>query len=235
MVQRLDDKNRFFAPTYYEVERNGRVLLIDPEAPHWIATDTEGARIIRYLDGRKTLSDIAAAYSRDHGTDWAKGWLHCRTLLQEALRSGFISTSPFVRAPYPGRAEVLELDRLSELWLHVINACNLSCAHCLVDSSPAGNPGEGTDFWHRTIDQGLSLGVERFCITGGEPFLRSDIFDLIANPPEGPTDHSDQRHALQGGEAQSALPVQSRTAETSGQPGRTEPQGERSDPREGIV
>src|SRR5579863_4378912 len=179
MVQRLDDKNRFFAPTYYEVERNGRVLLIDPEAPHWIATDTEGARIIRYLDGRKTLSDIAAAYSRDHGTDWAKGWLHCRTLLQEALRSGFISTSPFVRAPYPGRAEVLELDRLSELWLHVINACNLSCAHCLVDSSPAGNPGEGTDFWHRTIDQGLSLGVERFCITGGEPFLRSDIFDLI--------------------------------------------------------
>lgn len=179
MLQGFSDKDRLFAPTYHEVERNGRVILIDPEAPHWVATDTRGARIMGYLDGRKNLDEVIAAYCRDYGVDWAKGWLHCRTFLQDAFRSGFLSRAPFVRGPYPGRSEVLQLEHLSELWLHLTNVCNLSCSHCLVDSSPAGIRGEGTDFWHQAIDQGFSLGVTRFYITGGEPFVRPDIFDII--------------------------------------------------------
>ncbi|MBI5746462.1 MAG: methyltransferase domain-containing protein [Nitrospirae bacterium] len=179
MLQGFSDKGPLFAPTYHEVARNGRVILIDPEAPHWVATDTRGARIMGYLDGRKNLDEVIADYCRDYGVDWAKGWLHCRTFLQDAFRSGFLSRIPFSRAPYPGRSEVLQLEHLSELWLHLTNACNLSCSHCLVDSSPAGMPGEGADFWHQTIDQGFSLGVTRFYITGGEPFLRPDIFDII--------------------------------------------------------
>ncbi|MFQ5589366.1 MAG: methyltransferase domain-containing protein, partial [Nitrospiria bacterium] len=59
------------------------------------------------------------------------------------------------------------------------NACNLSCSHCLVNSSPSGEKGGGTDFWLRVIEQGLALGVSRFFVTGGEPFLRDDIFELI--------------------------------------------------------
>ncbi|HLG21993.1 MAG TPA: methyltransferase domain-containing protein, partial [Candidatus Manganitrophaceae bacterium] len=179
MLSRFDEQTKFFAPTYREISRNGQVLLIDPEAPHWIGVDTRGARLMSAIDGKKTGAEIVAAYCKDYGVEWAKGWLHCRTFIQDALRAGFISGVPLVRAPYPGRFEALQLDRLKELWLHATNACNLSCAHCLVDSSPLGIPGEGTDFWLRTIDQALSLGTTRFYITGGEPFLRPDIFELI--------------------------------------------------------
>lgn len=175
----LQETIRLFAPVYREVERDERVLLIDPEAPHWIVTDRRGARILSDIDGKRTFGKIVSNYCRTAQVDWAKGWLHCHTFLGNALRSGFLSTIPFVRAPYPGRSEALELDRLSELWLHVTNACNLSCAHCLVDSSPSGIPGEATDFWLRTIDQARDLGVRRFYITGGEPFLRPDLFELI--------------------------------------------------------
>ncbi|MCG3117758.1 MAG: methyltransferase domain-containing protein [Candidatus Manganitrophus sp. SA1] len=176
----LHETSRLYAPVYREAERNGQVLLIDPESPHWIVTDRRGARIIADLDGRRTFGEIVAGYCRAAQVDWAKGWLHCHTFLGNALRSGFLSPTPFIRAPYPGRAEALEIDRLSELWLHVTNACNLSCSHCLVDSSPSGIPGEKTGFWLRTIDQARALGVTRFYITGGEPFLRNDLFDLIA-------------------------------------------------------
>lgn len=179
MSQGFSDKGRFFSPAYHEVERNGQVLLIDPEAPHWVATDTRGNRIMAYLDEKRDLAEIVAAYCKDYGVDWSKGWLDCRTFLQDALRSKFISTIPFTRAPYPGRSEVLQPEYLSELWLHLTNACNLSCAHCLVDSSPTGIKGAETEFWHQAIDQGFSLGVTRFYITGGEPFLRPDIFDII--------------------------------------------------------
>ncbi len=186
MSEELHGKARLFAPVYHEVERNGRVLLIDPEGPHWIVTDPRGSRLLGHLDGKTTFHEIVSAYCREVGVDWAKGWLHCRTFFQDALRAGFIARRPFIRAPYPGRSEALRPDRLAELWLHVTNACNLSCAHCLVESSPSGIPGEGTDFWLDAIDQALALGVGRFYMTGGEPFLRPDIFDLIDRIDRGP-------------------------------------------------
>ncbi|MFQ5580628.1 MAG: methyltransferase domain-containing protein [Nitrospiria bacterium] len=178
MSVHFGEKSRFFAPVYQEHLRQGLSLLIDPEAPHWIATDRRGSNLMRSLEG-KDFTEIVARYCHEERVDWAKGWLDCRTFLQDAIRSGFVSTHPFHRAPYPGRSEVLQLDHLTDLWLHVTNACNLSCSHCLVDSSPSGLPGEGTEFWYKTIDQGRALGVNRFYITGGEPFLRDDIFDLI--------------------------------------------------------
>ena len=179
MYDLLNEKSRLFVPPYHEIERNGLTLLIDPEAPHWIATDTRGAHLMRALDGRKTGTESVAAYCRDNGVDWARGWLHCQTFFSDALRAGFISTTPFVRSPYPGRSDAVEIERLSDLWLHVTNTCNLSCAHCLVNSSPTGIPGADTKFWFDTIDQALALGTNRFFMTGGEPLLRPDIFDLI--------------------------------------------------------
>ncbi len=188
MTDVIQKDTRFFAPVYREVSREGLRLLIDPETPHWMTTDVRGARIMRLLDGQRDFSEIVRHYARAEDTDWSLAWLHCHSFLQDALRRNFISESPRLKAPYPGRAETLRLDHLTDLWLHVTNACNLACEHCLVDSSPSGEAGGDTDFWRRTIDQGLALGVTRFFITGGEPFLREDIFEIIdhiLSPPHG--------------------------------------------------
>ena len=179
MPRELRSHTRLYAPVYQAVSRQGVTLLIDPESPHWISSDPRGAALIRSLDGRKDFNEIVVGYCRENRVDWAKGWLHCQSFLQEALRSGFISTKPFLRAAYPGRSEVLQIGQLTDLWLHVTNACNLSCEHCLVDSSPSGLAGGSTDFWLEIIDEARALGVTRFYITGGEPFHRPDIFDLI--------------------------------------------------------
>lgn len=179
MIKETKKDAIFFAPVYRELNQNGLNLLIDPEGPHWITTDTRGADLMRMLDGRKDLSEIVANYRETHQLNWAKAWLDCRTFFKDALRTGFISEQPFHRAPYPGRSEVLALGQLTDMWLHVTNACNLSCEHCLVDSSPEGISGGDTEFWMNIIHQARKLGAYRFYITGGEPFLRSDIFDLI--------------------------------------------------------
>lgn len=179
MTDAIQKDTRFFAPVYQEVSREGLKLLIDPETPHWITTDVRGAHIMRLLDGKHNFSDIVQDYARTENTDWSVAWLHCHSFLQDALRKKFISKTPIPKAPYPGRSETLRLDHLTDLWLHVTNACNLTCEHCLVDSSPSGEAGGDTAFWKRTIDQGRALGVTRFFITGGEPFLREDIFEII--------------------------------------------------------
>ncbi|MEK7286468.1 MAG: PqqD family peptide modification chaperone [Nitrospirota bacterium] len=175
----VNETVRLFAPSYYETQKEGTALLIDPEYPHWIATNQEGAKILSLIDGRKSVGDIVSDYKNQYKTDWAKAWLDCQTLLQDAMRTGFISTTPFTRAAYPGRAHVIAPKNLSELWLHVTNACNLSCSHCLVSSSPTGIAGEPIAFWRKTIDEAILLGTRRFYITGGEPFLRADIFEII--------------------------------------------------------
>ncbi len=100
---------RFFAPIYQEISRDGLTLLIDPENPHWITTDARGANIMRLLDGKRDFSAIVQHYAQTEDVDWSVAWLHCYSFLQDALRKNFISQTPILKAPYPGRAESLKL------------------------------------------------------------------------------------------------------------------------------
>ena len=57
--------------------------------------------------------------------------------------------------------------------------CNLRCAHCYLHCYDGG--GElATPEWLRAIDELAALGGLWLSFTGGEIFLRSDVFDLIA-------------------------------------------------------
>jgi radical SAM protein with 4Fe4S-binding SPASM domain len=154
------------------------VVLLDPEAPNWIATDDRGARILAWLDGRSSLEEVTARYAREHGVDLAKAWLHVDRFVREAERRGFASPEPKQEAPYAGRAPYLA-PRLRELWVHTNNSCNLACEHCLVTSGPDGDRGLDGQALFALIDEAAELGVLRFYFTGGEPFYRRDAFDLV--------------------------------------------------------
>ncbi|MBM3261860.1 MAG: methyltransferase domain-containing protein [candidate division Zixibacteria bacterium] len=154
-------------------------LMMDPDAPNWIGTDRRGARLLRMLDGHRTFGEVVSLYAQENAMDVAKAWLHCHDFVKEAMRYNMVSLKPFVSPPYAGRAAVAKADRLSELWIHTNNSCNLTCAHCLVSSSPHGEAGLPTETLKRIIDEAVDAGVERFYFTGGEPFVRKDLFDLI--------------------------------------------------------
>jgi len=68
---------------------------------------------------------------------------------------------------------------LRELWIHTNNSCNLSCDHCLVSSGPDGDKGLDGESLLGLIDEAADAGVERFFFTGGEPFYRRDVFELV--------------------------------------------------------
>lgn len=70
---------------------------------------------------------------------------------------------------------------LKELWFHTGTRCNLSCDFCLEGSSPADKrlaPLKFVDV-KPYIDQALTMGVEQFSFTGGEPFLVKDIIEIV--------------------------------------------------------
>jgi MoaA/NifB/PqqE/SkfB family radical SAM enzyme len=67
------------------------------------------------------------------------------------------------------------------IW-EMTQACPLACVHCRAEARPDRNPGElTTDEAHNLMAQVAEFGSPPpiFVLTGGDPFQRPDLFDLI--------------------------------------------------------
>ncbi len=75
----------------------------------------------------------------------------------------------------------IESQPLKELWFHTGTACNLSCPFCFEGASPGNNRIEALKLKDAKsfIDEALSLGVEKFSFTGGEPFVNPEIINIL--------------------------------------------------------
>jgi len=176
----MEDRILYSPERLYMEERDGVFLIIDPEFPNWLSTNAVGADIIRQCDGRRTLRDVVGKVARRWGRDYgdvlgdAKGFIH------GLMEKGMASSYPFLKPPYPGRSETITPRRLDEVWIYTNNHCNLSCIHCLVSAGPYVRRDYLTlKEIKRVIDEVVSLGARRLYLTGGEPFLRDDIFEIL--------------------------------------------------------
>ena len=85
---------------------------------------------------------------------------------------------PFLTAKGEARAQV-RLERLATLWFNTGTLCNITCAGCYIESSPANDrlvyltPGDVTPFLDE-VDEPIEIGF-----TGGEPFLNPHMIDLM--------------------------------------------------------
>lgn len=91
------------------------------------------------------------------------------SLLQHLTQGGF-----FAQAEAPAPGPVLSA------YLHVTQRCNLACRGCysldehrnVLDDAPL------SDVCH-AIDQLAAAGLQRLVVSGGEPFLRDDLPDIV--------------------------------------------------------
>jgi MoaA/NifB/PqqE/SkfB family radical SAM enzyme/SAM-dependent methyltransferase len=174
----LTETTRIHAPRAHQFREADIDFFLDEEAPHWLAVDPRGAAILTDLSTERTFGELVLAHASRSGVEAGKAWLHVHDFVQAGLRAGFLSLEPIVRAPYSGRSRYARPASLHELWLHTNNSCNLACAHCLVNSGPAETPGLSPTALRQAVEDALALGVERFYVTGGEPFLRPDLAEL---------------------------------------------------------
>jgi radical SAM protein with 4Fe4S-binding SPASM domain len=67
------------------------------------------------------------------------------------------------------------------LTLVITNGCNLKCRHCWPDSrSFIDTPSVPTKNIQRLIQEFAGLGLEKICITGGEPLTHPDWFKILS-------------------------------------------------------
>jgi len=80
-----------------------------------------------------------------------------------------MTTSPQHRPPHTLRMIAWELTR----------ACNLACRHCRAAATSRVPPGElSTDEAFALLDHVASFAKPTIILTGGEPLLRADLFDI---------------------------------------------------------
>lgn len=74
----------------------------------------------------------------------------------------------------------------SPTWINwdITSRCNCSCIHCasdaVLDASNTGSDDVSTRQALEFIDEMASAKVLTVVLSGGEPFMRSDIYDIIA-------------------------------------------------------
>jgi pyruvate-formate lyase-activating enzyme len=70
----------------------------------------------------------------------------------------------------------------SRLWLYTNFDCNLHCDYCCVRSSPKVSRRElGLSRVRRITSEAAEIGVGEIFVTGGEPFLLTDIGEILAS------------------------------------------------------
>jgi pyruvate-formate lyase-activating enzyme len=69
----------------------------------------------------------------------------------------------------------------ARLWLYTNFDCNLACDYCCARSSPhAPRRALGLDRIRRLVTEGTDAGVREVLLTGGEPFLLTDLDQIVA-------------------------------------------------------
>jgi MoaA/NifB/PqqE/SkfB family radical SAM enzyme/ubiquinone/menaquinone biosynthesis C-methylase UbiE len=175
----LKDDVVLHAPELARLDRDDLSVFVDAQAPNWAALDARGAAILSLFDGRRTLGEVRRLHAERSGADAGRSWLDVHSFARELLGAGMLDDSPKPRRPYAGRSAHLQPRRLCEFWVHLLQTCNISCTHCLVSSGPQGEKGPEAAFLKEVIEQAHALGARRFYFTGGEPFAREDLFEMI--------------------------------------------------------
>lgn len=69
--------------------------------------------------------------------------------------------------------------------IELTHRCDLACVHCYVKHGASKPPDAGQvelspAEWMRVLDEAADLGTLYLTVTGGEPLLREDLFDILA-------------------------------------------------------
>jgi pyruvate-formate lyase-activating enzyme len=79
-----------------------------------------------------------------------------------------------------GRAPEADPPPATRLWLYTNFDCNLACDYCCARSSPqAARRAIGVDRVRRLVAEATGTGVREVYLTGGEPFLLTDLDELV--------------------------------------------------------
>lgn len=150
--------------------KRSKFLFLNPHAPDWLVTNSNGKRVLELCNGKRTVKEIGKVVSSFVGRDVTnelQNLFEAINLQSHLLFS--VETDRPVYHPY----------NLHIVHLNLTNKCNLDCIYCYAQERHAGKERLKYEDYLSVIDSinSLSKGTE-IVLTGGEPLLSTHALDV---------------------------------------------------------
>jgi len=156
-------------------DRSNRSLFLRPATGAWVVVEGVGAEIIEQCDGVRTPEDIARSIAALYAVDPEVARRDVLAYLDRLEAIGFC------REPAKMGSDPI----FEGLSLHVTARCELDCRHCYASPAAAGKADPPLKQLVSVVEQARALGAETFKLTGGDPLLRPEALEAIAQPATG--------------------------------------------------
>jgi MoaA/NifB/PqqE/SkfB family radical SAM enzyme len=175
----IDLQEKLYTPKL-RLENAGELsVLIDTDHANWIGVNEFGASILSKINGKtydELVDELGAGF--DNKNVFAD---KLKKFIIKCHKRGFLSNLRANGRLYGGRSGKMNLKSLHEMWIITNFDCNLRCSHCYtIDKVKSEKDTLSADEIKRIVDDARELGTEVFYFSGGEPFLREDIMELVA-------------------------------------------------------
>ncbi len=164
--------------------------MLNPYIPHEMKLDPIRFKIATLCNGEYSLKEI----KKNIGDDLAHTKEYIDLMVETTIESFNRCMTVFWRKKKqkrPGQIRFSENDDSSSLTDHrhlstpmfaiweITKKCNLRCSHCLSDSGKQFPDELDTRAAKRVIDELEANKIFNLSLSGGEPLMRSDIFELL--------------------------------------------------------
>lgn len=155
-----------FCDNYYMKENQGLVIINNRDLGTWLKLTKECFEIIeRAVEQEWSVEKLLnECYDRED-REYIK-------LLLDKLKS--------LQLVYETNDKEVEKEReINSVTFALTKKCNLKCTHCCVDATMENEENASLDDIKKAIDQILELFPKRLILTGGEPMIRKDFFEIV--------------------------------------------------------
>lgn len=177
----MRDASRKFQYNYKKIVRDKKNLYIFPDKPFWIVGDESLEVFIKVFSEELELNSISQILINDFSYNEEE----VRSVFTE-LDELFEEAGLFNENSTENNAK-FNNEQFAVPVINITKSCNLACRHCYADAAYGNSNDDSkeltTEQWKRVISDIAELvstrGEDRILLTGGEPFLRSDIMEII--------------------------------------------------------
>lgn len=164
-------RDRYFAKCVCDVMINNKqVILANKINGKWTKIPIECYKVIEYsIENNLPLDSLYDVFTLDKDKKYFK------KVIDKIQQLGFVSSSI---------VDEFKLDRINSVTFSPTNRCNLKCDYCCVDSKIENIDYLDTNQIKKAIDNIVKLNPRVLIISGGEPMLRKDFFEILAYAKE---------------------------------------------------
>ncbi len=161
----------------HDVQVDGHLwkFVIDPGTQRWIITTPFAVDVLGRCDGRRGLDAVLSLVRRAYPA--LRNPRELRDTAMSLNDEGMLFNSE--EEHQSASSQVYSDTEAAGIHLEITNRCNLRCSHCYLNSGRSMEHELTFDEIREVIDYLPPDPTHRIFITGGEPLVRRDVYDVL--------------------------------------------------------